>query len=68
MSENYTEDDKQRILAIISHLQNGGGTNYDNAPEHIFVEKDCPPECQKSSSEILLEYKELLKKIEDALN
>jgi hypothetical protein len=65
---NYTESDRQRVLALIAHLKNGGGVNYDNAPQHVFFEKNCPPEYQKSSLEILQEYEELLAEIENALN
>jgi hypothetical protein len=69
---SYTESDRQRVLALIAHIKNGGGTVYDNAPEHVFLKKDCPPEYQayesKNSSEILQEYEKLLEKIEKALN
>jgi len=68
----YSEADRQRVLAIISHLENGGGANYDNAPEHVFINKDCPPEYQeyenKDSQALLKEYRNLLKEIEKTLN
>jgi hypothetical protein len=69
----YTEDDRQQILAIIAHIKNGGGKNYDNAPEHVFkIKKDCPPEyteyADKNSQQLLKSYENLLEKINTALN
>jgi len=66
---NYSEADRQRVLALILYLENGGGQNYDNAPEHVFIEKECPPEYKnKDSKKLLKEYQELLEKIEKDLN
>jgi tyrosine-protein phosphatase YwqE len=59
-----SEANRQRVAAIISHLKHGGGENYDNAPEHVFLKKACPAEYQnyenKDSAEILQEYQKLL--------
>jgi hypothetical protein len=67
-----SEADKQRVEAIISHLKHGGKENYDNAPEHIFVDKICPIEYQdyenKNSLEILEEYQNLLGKTNEINN
>jgi hypothetical protein len=73
MSQKYSEEDRQRVLAIIAHIKNGGGKIYDNAPGHVFTtKKTCPPEYQeyenKNSQQLLNDYENLLRKIEEDLN
>jgi hypothetical protein len=67
--KKYTEANRQRVLAIIAHIKNGGGAVYDNAPQYIFkTKKDCPPQYKdyenKNSQQLLSEYENLLREIE----
>ena len=74
------QEDKDRLEALILHLEGEGSAIYDNAPQRgLFIEKSpCPPEfaeySKKNSADILedcrvslSEIKENLIKIENKL-
>lgn len=67
------QEEKDRLEALICHLEGEGGITYDFAPQRgLYIEKSpCPPEFieyqQKNSAEILKDFKISLRNIENNL-
>jgi hypothetical protein len=70
---SHLQDAKDRLTALIYHLEGQGGIAYDLAPQRgVYIEKSpCPPEFldyqQKTSADILEEYKISLRNTEKEL-
>lgn len=64
----YLSGEKNRLEALISHLEGSGAANYDFAPGHIFSDKIIPSALsKKTAADFLQQYKDLLNKIEEEL-